>query len=165
MSEAEARRTAVSVAEAARRLGRGRSTVYARLNRGDLVETRDAVGRRLVTTASIRDYLANPPPGSWVSQGQERVAADRAGHEAQDSSALHAENVTLREAVTRLRLARDKESDALRASLVANRYLIKALKHQARATTLAMNATSEMDEVVTQFLIPGTVDRAHGLPD
>lgn len=137
---------AVSVAQAAAILRYSRTTIYARIESGDLEAVTDGRGRQRVTLASIRSYEHNPPPGSWARERHRE-------HEAGD---LRLEVLRLREVVTRLRLARERDVEARRAQEASNRHLRKALKLQAEATAHAHEAGQELDELLTQFLVPDT---------
>ena len=146
----------VSAAQAAKMLGyRSRGTVYARIKAGDLDSELDSRGRRRVTVESIRDYLANPPAGSW---SREKAAAPEG--DAPDVSLLLIENARLRETVTRLQMAREKESAARNAQAAANRHLRKALRKETEATALTAEASAELDDLLVQFLIPDTPEDA-----
>lgn len=134
----------VSVARAASMLGYSRTTVYARIRAGNLATTTDKNGRLRVTVDSISSYLRDPPAGSW---SRTSTAHD-------ESSSIRSENARLHEVVARLRIARELDAEARRAQEAANRLLRKALKKQAAATALAHATNQELDDLLTQFLVP-----------
>ena len=145
----------VSVTRAAALLGYSRGTIYLRLASGDLQRAEDVRGRTGVTLESIRDYLNDPPPGSWSRPPaiQPDVVA-----------ALRSENARLHEVVIRLRMAREKDAAARLAEAKANRHLRRALKFQSQATALSNEAGAQMDELLTQFLTPDSPAGAHQHP-
>lgn len=94
-------------------MGAGGFTIYLRLASGDLQRGEDAQGRRGISLESIRDYLDDPPPGSWARppEMQPDVVAT-----------LRSENARPHEMVTRLRMAREKDVAAQLAEAQANRH-------------------------------------------
>ncbi|MFC7495570.1 MULTISPECIES: hypothetical protein [unclassified Nocardioides] len=150
----------VSVRRAADLLGyASRSTVYARIARGDLDARLDGFGHATVTLASIERYRAAPPAGSWLRPvlHEDEPSGEPASSSFSSASqldSLHAENMRLREAVSRLQMVREKESAARVAEAKANRHLRRALKERGKAAELSSSALADMDELLTLFLTP-----------
>lgn len=152
----------VSVKRAAMMLGySSRSTIYSRIESGDLTAGTDSQGRTTVTVASIEKYLANPPAGSWSRPDAEVASPAPASAEPDEElSSVRAENVRLRETVSRLQMVREKEAEARAAEAAANRHLRRALKKRGQALELSAAALAEMDELITLFTTPHTVEGA-----
>lgn len=159
MFTSSSRPAVVSITHAARLLGYSRTTVYARLDRGDLEEALDAQGRRGVSMASIDAYLSHPPPGSW-RRTRLVDASITDGRAAVEVSRLSAENARLREVVTRLQMVREREAKAHAEEAEANRLLVRALRKRGKAHASTKAAVAELDELLTQFLTPDTIQGA-----
>jgi len=162
---------AIPIRAAAAQLCLSTATVYARIKTGDLHARNDPRGRLLVTKDSIQSYLDCPPAGSWArraatADGSTTGSATGASSmwpgapttSVEDLSRLRQENLLLRESVSRLQMAREKDAAARQAAASATKHLIKALHKQQVAQSLTSEANVQLDELVTQLLTPGTIE-------